>query len=273
MIDFEARGLWARVGSWGGAFMPVAIKVKYLYNSGFAIDFDKYYIVLDYEKGKLDLPKDKKIIFVVSHSHADHYNPAIFSMPGSEKASYVISDDVESCNVYGDGKFIKLTDSAAETERKKIIYNPKRCFRAKPDMNFEFAGLDWNTFKSTDLGISTLFSVNGVSFFHAGDLTAWKWPNTPIQEQKKEVADYEAILDDIANYPVDIAFAPLDPRLMENAYLGSIMLIKKLNPQLFIPMHFRETPQITRAFKEYFQGQTTTYISTIEYAGQDILIN
>lgn len=253
--------------------MPVAIKIKYLYNSGFSIDFGKYFIVLDYEKGKLSLPKDKTIIFVVSHSHADHYNPAIFTMPGTERAYYVVSDDVEPCNVFGDGKFIKLTDSNAETERKKIVYNPKRCFRAKPNMTFEFAGLNWNTFGSTDLGISTLFSVNGVNFFHTGDLTAWKWPNTPLEEQNKEVADYEAILEDVANFPVDVAFAPLDPRLMENAYLGSIMLIKRLNPQLFIPMHFRDNTKITKSFKDYFQGQTTTFISTIDFAGQDLLIN
>lgn len=250
--------------------MPISIKIKYLYNSGFTIEFDDYFIVVDYFKGELVLPKHRKIIFVVTHSHSDHYNPNIFTMKGAERAHYVISYDVEP--IERKGKFFTVSKSFAETERKKVAYDKERTYRVVPWKTFEFAGIEWKAFPSTDQGICILFNIMGVGFFHAGDLNAWKWPDTPIEEQEMEVKNYAEILSHVSQYVVDIAFGPLDPRLKENAYLGPTMLIEKLRPQMFIPMHFREDTAITKRFKDFYQIKSRTFISSLEAPGQEILV-
>lgn len=250
--------------------MPTVITLTYLYNSGFSLDFPDRFLVVDYIQGPLPLPKDKPITFIVTHAHSDHYNPRIFTTKGAENATFVLSTDVEESS--SDGKFIQLSSTVEETRRKKIIYDPSRTLRLEPGDSQSFQDIHWTAFGSTDQGISILFELGGISFFHAGDLNAWKWPDWPEEDQDREVSDFMEILDDLENFPVDILFAPLDPRLEGNAFLGPMAMIQRLKPQMFIPMHFREKMDITQFFRDHYQTQTKTFLTEITGKGQQIRI-
>lgn len=250
--------------------MENLITITYLYNSGFSMDFPDRFLVVDYIEGPLNLPKDKPVTFIVTHAHADHYTPRIFTMKGAEEATYVLSTDVEES--FSDGKFIELAKTVEETRRKKIIYNPDRTLRLSPGDSENFQGIQWTAFDSTDQGISLLFEVGGISYFHAGDLNAWKWPDWPKADQEVEVRDFLEVLDEVENYPVDVLFSPLDPRLGENAMLGPWTMVQRLKPQMYIPMHFREEMEITKAFKEGYQDKTRTFLTVINKEGQRMLI-
>lgn len=250
--------------------MPQTLTIQYLYNSGFTIDYQDTFLIIDYWKGDLVLPTNKRILFIVTHAHADHYNPAIFSYPGSENALYVLSDDVE--HVEEHGNILSLSNSTQQTRARKIVYDTKRTRRVGPNVQFEFGGLSFQTFPSTDQGISILFTLHHVNFFHAGDLHAWKWPSFTEAEQKREVRDYLRVLREVAVHPIDVGFGVVDPRLEENALLGGEYFLKYLHPQIFIPMHFRDHPEITEEFRARYGSKTGTFLQTIAHSGERFVI-
>lgn len=251
--------------------MENKISIQYLYNSGFTIDFNDYFIIIDYFEGDLVLPENKKIVFIVSHAHSDHYNPAIFTYPGSDNAYYMISSDVEPMIVKDN--IIMLSDTPKKTEYLKKLYKDGYVYRANPNDSFDFSGISFNTFASTDAGISVLFELYGVIFFHSGDLNAWKWKNDKRSIQAKEVFEYKEILNKIKNYKIDIGFGVVDARLEENAFVGPELYLKELKPQIFIPMHFRENYKITSDFKKKYSSQTDAKIQTILDRGDKIIIS
>ncbi len=250
--------------------MERSLTIQYIYNSSFTIDYLDYFIVIDYYEGKLDLPKDKKIIFIVTHSHADHYSPKIFTYPGSEEALYVLSNDVEAPD-QKDNVTI-LSKSEEETEKKKMAYDSSRVYRTGPDEQFDFGGISFQTFGSTDRGISIYFEVHGINFLHAGDLNAWKWPSFSEEDQEKEIADFRKEIDKIKYYDVDIAFGVLDPRLEDNAYIGPDILLEEIQPKLFIPMHFREDFGITEKYAKDRKDNEQTRIQSFRSQYEQLIV-
>lgn len=224
------------------------IKIQYIYNSCFTIENESHFLILDYFQGDLVLPPNKKILFLVTHGHADHYTPKIFTIPGAEDARYLLSDDIRAPR--RSEKIIAIGESPEEAAHVKQIYTPSRVRRAHPGESFTWEGLHVHTFPSTDRGLSILFEWNDVFFFHAGDLNAWKWPSMSEAEQKKEVEDYKNVLDLVRHFPVHVGFCPVDPRLGENAFLGGNLFLETLNPNIFVPMHFRDDFAITTAFRK-----------------------
>lgn len=250
--------------------MPSLINIQYLYNSGFTIEYNDHFIVIDYCEGDLELPDDKQVVFIVTHAHSDHYNPAIFTWPGSENATYLVSNDVGETGMTDN--IIHLSDSVEETEALKVLYDPARTLRVGPDEFHVWDGLHIQTFGSTDAGISILFELDQVMFFHAGDLNAWKWPNTSDQEQAEEEENFIRILEKVQEYPIDIGFGVVDPRLEENTFRGAELFLAHLHPQLFIPMHFREDTEITTLLQTKMAHQTDVRIARILGRGQRIEI-
>lgn len=252
--------------------MAAELTIQYIYNSTFTIDYLDYFIVIDYFDGKLELPKDedKKIIFIVTHSHADHYTPDIFTYPGSENALYVLSNDVEAPD-YKD-KVTVISKSEEEMENKKKAYDTSRVYRTGPNERFDFGGITFHTFGSTDQGISIYFEIYNMFFFHAGDLNAWKWSSFSEEEQAQEVADFQREINKIKSHDIDIAFGVLDPRLEENAYIGPDILIKELEPRLFIPMHFRDDLAITERYAKDRKDNIKTQIQSFRSQYEQLII-
>lgn len=249
--------------------MDKPITIQYIYNSSYTIDIQDYFIVIDYFRGDLVLPPNKQILFIVTHSHADHYSPEIFTYPGAEKALYLLSDDVEALETVDN--VTVLSQSIKETETRKMAYDPERVKRVGPNERFEFAGIHFRSFGSTDRGISILMEIDGISIFHSGDLHAWKWPSSTEEVQEKEVKDFLTELDKIKNFPIDIGFGLVDPRLEENAFVGPDLYLEILKPQIFIPLHFRENFEITRAFADRHSDNPDSRVQAIR-AEQDRII-
>ena len=252
--------------------MDPIIIITYLYNSGFTIDCNDTFVVIDYVQGDLVLPKDKKIYFIVTHSHQDHYNPAIFSMEGAEHATYFLSNDVEAIHASARSNILPMSDSLQRTALLKHAYDPKHTRRLKPNENFDDEGLSVHTFGSTDQGISILFRLHNINFFHAGDLNAWCWPSDPEQTREKERRDYLEILHQVSAYPIDIGFGVVDPRLGEYAFIGGEDYLDILKPQIFIPMHFREDGEAAKTFQKEYTTKTKSMIRAVTEPGRRIII-
>ncbi|WP_125153583.1 MBL fold metallo-hydrolase [Clostridium rectalis] len=234
-------------------------KIHYLYHDGFAVETKNHFLIFDYynntpkndkrslENGVIDFEelKDKKNILVFSsHHHHDHFNPLILDwVKYNPNIKYILSSDITvpiykpNYNIVFENKELRIDDVLIKT------------------------------YGSTDIGVSYLVFVDGISIFHAGDLNWWHWKDDPMEEQVSSELNFKKEIHKIMDEQVDIAFFPVDARLEEFYYIGGKYFIEKVKPNLFIPMHYWDNTYITKKFHDKIE-KTSTNIVEISCRGQ-----
>ncbi|OLS01500.1 MBL fold metallo-hydrolase [Tissierella creatinophila] len=215
------------------------VKVEYIFHSGFTVETRNHFLIFDYYQGDLKL-KDKKTYIFSTHSHYDHFNPDILDLKGEIK--YIFSDDIK-------------------IESKREIY----FMRAYKTLLLD--DLKIKTFSSTDLGVSFLVQVDGVSIFFAGDLNWWSWNSDTQKERDTMEYLFKKKVDRIEGEKIDIAFFPVDPRLAENYSLGGEYFIEKFHPTYFFQMHFGDNYEKVEDFIHKMRDKSTKVVS-IEHKNQ-----
>lgn len=234
----------------------MSVDIKYLYHSGFIVETKNYFIVFDYYKGYDKLVEDikntnKKVLIFSSHSHYDHFNAEILNYTKVNKnIYYIFSDDIN-------------------IDKK---YKTENVFFVQSGDNLNIEDIMINVFGSTDIGVSFLVEVDEKNIFHAGDLNFWHWPDDTKEEKLAAQKPFEAEINKIEKYKVDIAFFPVDPRLEHNYHLGGSYFIEKVNPREFIPMHFQGNYYCLKTFKTRIKSSNTN-IRLISFEGQKFIIN
>ena len=76
------------------------MKIDYLGHSGFLVGTGKAVLLFDYYRGDISLIRqtaaNKPLYVFVSHAHADHFNPKIFSLADDARTTkYLLSFDIE----------------------------------------------------------------------------------------------------------------------------------------------------------------------------------
>ncbi|MHC1719511.1 MAG: MBL fold metallo-hydrolase [Clostridiaceae bacterium] len=208
------------------------VKINYLYNSGFAVETANYLCIFDYWKdGRIRirdlLDTEKKVIVFVSHSHGDHYNTEIFKwLETTHDIEYILSSGVRagirSDKIHRLGRYKELSLKGARIK----------------------------TFGSTDMGVSFLVEVDGITLFHAGDLNWWHWYDETEENNRNMAYRFKNEIVRIKEEKIDIAFFPVDPRLKESYKLGAEYFIKEVMPSWFIPMHYGENTFVEEEFPD-----------------------
>ena len=221
-------------------------RITYLNHSGFSVQTASRFFVFDYcpsmdrpSQIKADILQQNDRIYVfASHSHGDHFDPAIFRwQEANPQITYVLSDDISPS------------------------FKPNRLHRMGPYESWQDGEMTVLSFGSTDAGISFLVKVDGLSIFHAGDLNWWRWSGESQAEQDYADQFFLSEMEKLAGQPVDIAFFPVDRRLGENYALGAEYFAAKMKPRLLVPMHFGSDFAATQAFLQQVQN---TAIKTVE---------
>ncbi|MDD3223559.1 MAG: MBL fold metallo-hydrolase [Clostridium sp.] len=229
------------------------VKIFYLYNSGFYIETENNILIFDYyydkvnagdnclENGVINLKDlkytNKDILIFVTHSHYDHFNPIIFNFKNQlNNIKYILSSDIVT------------------PQKEKDIY-----FMA-PYNKLNLNDIEVLSFGSTDLGLSYLVKVDGITIFHSGDLNWWDWFDESQEYNKKMEISFKKEISKLSSHSVDIAFFPVDSRLKDSYYLGGEYFISKIRPKFFIPMHFRDDFKITKQFKDKINYNFTNII-------------
>lgn len=239
------------------------VKINYLYNSGFSVETKRHLMVFDYyldtvntgSKGIIngaisleDLNTDKDIIIFASHSHKDHFNPVILEWgKNREKITYILSSDIVS---------------AEKNSNINMI---------APYESMKVGQINVKAYGSTDIGVSFLVNVDGISIFHSGDLNWWHWWDENEEVNKIAEKGFKDEIEKIKEESIDIAFFPVDPRLKQSYALGAELFIDKIKPQVLIPMHFGEKYEITEKFSQEMKDRSTKVIK-INRRGQEILL-
>lgn len=188
-------------------------KILLLKHSGVLFETDHYQVFVDVISDVKDyLNTDKKVFWLVSHAHGDHYEPKVF--PSGNWVNFILSDDVNA-------NFIK----------NEVTYV------AKNQMHL-IDGLRLRTFDSTDCGVAFLVECDGKSFFHSGDLNWWHWSSATAAQQHSEAVAYKQIINQVINYKIDFACVPVDPRLESAmAWAANYFISVNLEAKV-VPIHF-----------------------------------
>ena len=197
------------------------MNVTFIHHSSFLVEEASVFLLFDYTEGQIPLlPKDAPLYVLASHSHGDHFSPAIFALAKEHpNVRFLLSSD------------IPLTAVPEE-------------YRNKPDIvAFLQPGEVWKdnllqveTFASNDLGIAFWCTVGDRQIYHAGDLNNWFWEGDEEDLRLQEL--YRIELQKMAGRTADAAFVPLDPRLGDAFFLGVEDFMRYVKVKNLFPMHF-----------------------------------
>ena len=197
------------------------MKVTYIFHSSFAVELEENVLIFDYY-GEGDLPRipdGKKVWFLNSHAHQDHFQRKILELKAVfPDAEYILSRDIRF----------------RPEERKDWIHS----VRAREE--YEFGALKVRTLRSTDMGVAYVVRADGKKIYHAGDLNWWHWDGEPEEENAWMEEHYKKEIDRLAGQLFDAAFVPLDPRLGEQFGLGMDYFLEKTEGDAVFPMHLWE---------------------------------
>lgn len=135
------------------------MKVTFIYHSSYFVELDHCCLLFDYYQG--NIPQvDKPLYVFASHSHGDHFSPAIFQLAQEGKeVHYLLSDDISPWQV-------------PEELKDQVTFVAPRSF-------YEVGELKVATLRSTDMGVAFLVQCQGKRIYHAGDLNCWVWDGAP----------------------------------------------------------------------------------------------
>ena len=181
------------------------------------MELDHCCLLFDYYQG--NIPQvDKPLYVFASHSHGDHFSPAIFQLAQEGKeVHYLLSDDISPRQV-------------PEELKDQVTFVAPRSF-------YEVGELKVATLRSTDLGVAFLVQCQGKRIYHAGDLNCWVWDGAPRFQNDQMEAQYQKELELLADKDIDVAFVPLDPRQETDFDLGMKYFFQAGGAEYVFPMH------------------------------------
>ena len=241
------------------------MKITYLYHSGFALEFEKISVVIDYYGAGFgpELPpalshilddRSRKLYVLSSHDHKDHFDSRILSFEAiREDVVYVFSSDIA-------------------TNMTTLGVRPKTISYICDGESYSDGNISIHAFGSTDEGISFIIQADGKNIFHAGDLNNWHWnEECPPDESALYETNFLAELEKLAlRFPsLDVALFPVDPRLGKDFCRGAEQLVTRIKTACFIPMHFGDKYEAANSFKPIAEKHDVRFFE-LSHKGQVI---
>lgn len=262
------------------------MKVTYLNHSGFLLEWECCYWIFDYYQGKIPRLDASKTIFVFcSHSHGDHFNPAVFALASEyPSVKYVFSAQVRpSCrkldrNLHGVHVSVKQMEDVCgrtpewDREASRVLPLPEVTFltsRAGVEME-DGSGetVRIATLRSTDCGCAFLLRYRGRTVYHAGDLHWWVWPGEPEKDNRQMTGNFKKEMETLEGMDIDVAFAPLDGRLGEWYAKGLQYLLAHACVRHVFPMHFWGDASVMDRYEQEIGVPERTSFHKIRADGQ-----
>lgn len=207
------------------------MKITYLYHSGVAFETGECILIVDYyqpkDKARKLVPElsrllksGKPVYVLVSHFHADHFDPIIWTWRKEcSSLLYILSEDIRE----------KGLTTAGETH-----------FLCRGDV-YQDCLVSVRAFGSTDEGVSFYIETGGFRIFHAGDLNDWHWneESTPEEVRQSESDFFQelALIKDKIAW-LDVLCFPVDSRLGRDYMRGPELFLAQIPCRYFVPIHF-----------------------------------
>ena len=188
------------------------MKVTFIEHSSFMVEMEQNVLLFDYYQGEIPSFDGSKTLYVfASHSHADHYDPAIWKLKEQYKdIHYILSDDIKD-------------------NRGAVVM--------KAHEKKEVAGIEIETLRSNDMGVAFLVEVEGKTIYHAGDLNWWHWNGEPEEDNEYYKKTFQDEMKYLEGKKIDLAFMLLDPRQEDKYCWGMNYFLEHTDSKVVFPMH------------------------------------
>ncbi len=239
--------------------MSKKMTVTYYHHSGFAVASGDTLLVFDYWTGKArKMPPEKGItpeilqqfsqVYVfITHGHEDHLDDVVFTWQQYAPVTYILADELPE---EYQGRRMKKGGELTLNDRLTV-----------------------KAFGSTDAGVSYYVTLDGMHFFHAGDLNFWHWRDVCTAAQIKEAEDdFKREVADLGQIDIDVAFFPVDPRLGMLFDAGANYFMVEMKPRLLLPMHFWNRGDVMIEFARRSRSRDTEIVALTQH-GQSITLD
>lgn len=220
------------------------MKVTFIEHSGFMVEMEQNVLLFDYYQGEIPSFDGSKTLYVfASHSHADHYDPAIWKLKEQYKdIHYILSDDIK------------------DNEDAVVM---------KAHEKKEVAGIEIETLRSNDMGVAFLVKVEGKTIYHAGDLNWWHWNGEPEEDNEYYKKTFQDEMKYLEGKKIDLAFMLLDPRQEDKYCWGMNYFLEHTDSKVVFPMHCFEHYKINYHYLNCEDGRRwKNIVRDITGAGQ-----
>lgn len=220
------------------------MKVTFIEHSGFMVEMEQNVLLFDYYQGEIPSFDGSKTLYVfASHSHADHYDPAIWKLKEQYKdIHYILSDDIK------------------DNEDAVVM---------KAHEKKEVAGIEIETLRSNDMGVAFLVKVEGKTIYHAGDLNWWHWNGEPEEDNEYYKKTFQDEMKYLEGKKIDLAFMLLDPRQEDKYCWGMNYFLEHTDSKVVFPMHCFEHYKINHHYLNCGDGRRwKNIVRDITGAGQ-----
>ncbi len=239
--------------------MSKKMTVTYYHHSGFSVASGDVLLVFDYWRGKASpfpealgitpevLARYNEVYVFISHEHEDHYDGVVYTWDQYAPVTYIVADCLPE---QARGHRVQKGSELTLSDRVQV-----KCYG------------------STDSGVSFLVTVDGVSFFHAGDLNFWHWREVCNAHQIQEAdEDFRSEMADIQGVDIDVAFFPVDPRMGMLFDAGANYFVLTAKPRLLLPMHFWGRSDVINEFARRSRTRETEIV-VLSSPGQAITLD
>jgi L-ascorbate metabolism protein UlaG (beta-lactamase superfamily) len=204
----------------------MAARITYIHHDCFILEAGNRTLLFDYPApGYLPQPAaavaaaalaGSHLTVFASHSHDDHFDPAILAATaGAASRQFIVSDDV--ADLYGH------------------TLPPDR-ITMEPEDRVDLDDMAVTALESNDLGLAYLIEMDGLTVYFGGDMALWDWPgNTPAANRAVGMS-WRRLLGRLEGKRVDLAFSNTDPRLPDSL-CGAPDFLDRVRPRVFVPMH------------------------------------
>lgn len=235
--------------------LPVPCRLTYVFHSCFLLELEKCALIFDYWHDTADglvrrfcASTRKRIYFLASHFHQDHFSRDIFSMPApyAEKR-FLLSHDILRRHRADRGEadaFLRRIAPPYEDEYLRVTACP-----------------------STDVGISLAVEVEGMAVFHAGDLNNWHWEGESSEAEVRNMeGNFKAALRTIRQSfsHFDLVMFPVDPRIGGEFWRGARQWLAAIDTSYFVPMHFQPDYAAPLSFAPFAEAGGAVYLPVRE---------
>lgn len=225
------------------------MQVIFIHHSCFLVEVDERVLIFDYFDGNRvngftftgripTYAPDTRIYMFASHSHQDHYDMDILRW--SEQYSnihYIFSKDIRISPNF------LAKHNIDPNVRKRVQF-------VTANKKYEVDDLEIRTLASTDVGVAFYVTVNGISLFHAGDLSDWEMEGAGDLINGKMRRTYRHEIRKLSDLPINLAFVPMDPRLGQYQSFGIDYFLKNTDAEYVFPMHMWQNYSAISEYKK-----------------------
>lgn len=225
------------------------MQVIFIHHSCFLVEVDNKVLIFDYFDGNRvngytfhgKIPTyepDTSIYMFASHSHTDHFDMDILRWADQyPNIHYILSKDIRISP-----NFLKKHGIDPKV-RDKVQF-------VTAGKTYEIDDLKVQTLNSTDVGVAFYVTTNGISIFHAGDLSDWKMEGAGDLINGRMKRSYQHEIRKLTDLPINVAFVPADPRLGEYQFNGLDFFLKNTDAEYVFPMHMWQDYSGVAAYKK-----------------------